>query len=954
MQKIDLESQKPVHNSRKRSGSTRGSRVDEDVNGESAGVVGMIKRGWKRFRTGLRAPPLPDTHFATLNSLENSADEKENPSPAPIVIDLPEVDDNEVDEIIVDNVLRSPDRSPPPPPTSWKFASSRDNEEKLEEMDVNKKSQWLTMSEKVIWRFCWGQTFQDRDRELAFQTEWWHSQKRIAFCVSLFQVVIWIFVLALLPEPWTEVEIIVYRYICPPLLVALPVFVYFDFPLKRWWIWQIALFVQTWLWASTNLYDLYFCGYYDPKKMSCHGRDFLATFFYGLQAPVLALLAMGQSRFFSILGTAYWVGLTCGLILPYRYTWIRHVVNFTIFNAILVLQAYMQETNLRKTFNLKEQLKTQHIALAKAQVRERKASDSKKRFFNYLFHEIRVPLNTALLAVQNMQAAGVFDNLDGSDQNVEFIALEGSLVMVQNVLNDVLDFNRMEAGRFATSYNPFSFHKLIKSLLGSARVGCQNKKLTLIESLDERVELSARALGCLALGRKNEAECCSDGLVCGDQIRIRQVVTNLISNAIKFTPENGTINIVTKLLTPYPPFPSDQSSGSSNIPSLPSHIGVRIEVHDTGPGIKAEEMKANRLFSPYVQTHQGLEQGGKGTGLGLALIRSIVQHSRGRLGVQSKYGVGSCFWVEFGLGIADCSSAPPPTPGLDYRSHYDFKPVSELLSEISAATEPVDRPKRPPLRPSLTPVGSLSKIGSSISTPSSYNTEYGYLPILLDKGSKAQPHEREITSDSEVSVKRRSMDSAAFLDLKRPSTSRTDSSVGELDPRSSTRLRCLIVEDDPVTRMLMGRMLKRLGLEVEQAENGQIALDLCLGTNGREPRHYDVIFMDNQMPVLNGTVVSTKIKEAGRKDWIVGVTGNALKEDQEEYLRKGADEVLTNLWADARKQACDGGTAHYQYREGEAKNCRIPDTVAFCRLELQASSPSDVFLRPDSHISPQF
>ena len=98
----------------------------------------------------------------------------------------------------------------------------------------------------------------------------------------------------------------------------------------------------------------------------------------------------------------------------------------------------------RRLYTLRDQLKIQFRATQKAQVNERKAADSKRRLTSYVFHEVRVPLNTALLAVQNMDASGTV----AKTQEIEFRALEGSLSMMSKVLNDVLDFNRMDSGRF--------------------------------------------------------------------------------------------------------------------------------------------------------------------------------------------------------------------------------------------------------------------------------------------------------------------------------------------------------------------------------------------------------------------------------------------------------------------------------------------------------------------------
>ncbi len=121
--------------------------------------------------------------------------------------------------------------------------------------------------------------------------------------------------------------------------------------------------------------------------------------------------------------SAYATVLTCTVDLA----------NFIFFQAFLLYIHYMRENAERRLYTLRDQLKVQFRATQKAQVNERKAADSKRRLTSYVFHEVRVPLNTALLAVQNMAASGLVA------QDIEFKALEGSLSMMSKVLNDVLD-----------------------------------------------------------------------------------------------------------------------------------------------------------------------------------------------------------------------------------------------------------------------------------------------------------------------------------------------------------------------------------------------------------------------------------------------------------------------------------------------------------------------------------
>ena len=169
----------------------------------------------------------------------------------------------------------------------------------------------------------------------------------------------------------------------------------------------------------------------------------------------------------------------------------------------------------------------QYRATQKAQVNERKASDSKRRLTSYVFHEVRVPLNTALLAVQNMAASGTV----AKAQDIEFRALEGSLSMMSKVLNDVLDFNRMDSGRFESVAKPYPFHQVMRSLFVPLKMATDARGLTFVTDLDLDIDNVARRALYEAQGfseediaRKHSAE---DGIVVGDETRLRQIITNL-------------------------------------------------------------------------------------------------------------------------------------------------------------------------------------------------------------------------------------------------------------------------------------------------------------------------------------------------------------------------------------------------------------------------------------------
>lgn len=396
-----------------------------------------------------------------------------------------------------------------------------------------------------------------------------------------------------------------------------------------------------------------------------------------------------------------------------------------------------------------------------------------------------------------------------------------------------------------------------------------------------------------------------------------------------------------------------------------------MEVEDTGVGIRRKDMVDNRLFSPYVQTDIGRFQGGKGTGLGLALSKHIVRLSGGRLGVKSKLGVGSSFWVELAVGVG---------PKVLEKSDFDYKEdivatslalarttreafhpadgegetPSSMMTSITANYEALDSSMP---QQSHAAMRGLMEHSGQIELLPRMNHRMGESSILTDQAvngslNALQPEEpptpspvaSSSTPPSPTSSKRSnalgvrpprlplppnptSFNSASTSStLTGPSFPYMPSSYPSAPALPETKpafpLSVLVVDDDYLTRKLMSRMLTRLGCTVETAENGQIALDLLVPSDDDfDPRpqqvlqttstskggilrstltapsyrsplqpRYDIIFLDNQMPQMSGVELVKQVRRLNLKDFIVGVTGNALKEDQVEYTDAGVDQ----------------------------------------------------------------
>ncbi|GAA6025225.1 hypothetical protein JCM11491_004645 [Sporobolomyces phaffii] len=856
-------------------------------------------------------------------------------------------------------------------------------------------------------------SYHDASVEEAYQKEFWYTSKSRHIFGTLYFILNWILTTALLPRPWTHWNEAQLYAVTPFFTVPLIAFAAFDIPRRKPWIWQFFVFASIWVTGVAFLIDMHLCGFYTMTP-NCGHKDYMSTMYYAISGPTIALFALNMKRILAAFFSVTWL-ITVGItILPDRHAWARNVVIVILFHAFIIFIHYMAECSERRLFTMRAELKVQYRAKQRAQINERKTMDAKRRFSSYIFHEVRVPLNTALLAVQNLKGLNVFNA--NSDNAIEYSALEGSLQMMSQVLNDVLDFSRMERGGFSSVSRPFSLHNLMRSIFVPLRLDAASRGLDLETSLDTRVDELARLAAYPQSSLDNIRE--GDGMVMGDEMRLRQIIGNLISNACKFTPSGGKLTITTKLIYPVEqePTPATLPTGvelagadfdvsdstcetysprlsagrlqqheSQISPQTREMVVVRFEIKDTGIGIRPAEIAEHRLFSPYVQTDVGRMQGGKGTGLGLSLVRQIVMLSGGRLGVQSKVGQGSTFWVELPFAIGPqtrdgnedveknkrLSKVPSDVPSsskdkdvtpLSDSSASDYRFVSSLRDPtVDSVDESPDRTRTSSLSAPISPAPSSpvrKSFDSGPQTSSGESTIQGHAaastnnhpaftslvgdqPFHLDPPHRPEPHSHISTQSAPAHV---TLPASPLSSASGPIVTPVPTKPSKPAPPPKLEfadgpLRVLVVDDDNLTRRLMGRMMSRLGCTVDMAENGKIALDMMLapkpGTEGPSPaagvvgldrddfdaeekgemmlppirkktafgidprsgvdahKNFDIVFLDNQMPVMSGVQLVTKLRALGRDDLVVGVTANALLSDQEQYLEQGASFVLT-------------------------------------------------------------
>ncbi|KZT58102.1 hypothetical protein CALCODRAFT_468890 [Calocera cornea HHB12733] len=762
--------------------------------------------------------------------------------------------------------------------------------------------------------------FESPERELEFQKQNWYSTKKPAFAYAMYLVLNWLLYLILNRDVGSQpYERITYYGPFTVFTVPVPFLIAFDAP-RKWPIpFQVWFACATWYCGMTEVIQMKQCGFFTDNM--CNRKDFLAMMSYNMGLPALALFICA-TRLFTAIAQAVSFILMCALLLPQQGIFARNVVTYGLFCIFIQYLSYSMETRNRQTYILNSQLKLAYRSQQKAQIAESHANNSKRRFVSYIFHEVRVPLNTAALAFQNLKSAEAFKEDEADTHETEIHALEASLSMMQQVLDDVLDLQRMDSGRFESSPRPFPLHRAINSMLGNVRVATTAKHINLQIELDEGID----QLGDPAMGERHL-------WIVGDEIRLRQVVTNLASNAIKFTPDGGSIKVVTKLLRVYKPTPpstpvgqkllhvhpfQEKSAAQQLIEQQPTMV-FRFEVHDSGPGVKPSDMASSRLFTPFAQTNVGKNSGTKGSGLGLAIVKQIITLSGGRLGVKSRKGHGSCFWFELSYRLAlpdevrnekemSTSLLPPPPPSFYAPQRPPLAQLTDRRKESYASSQysPIEERNEhddPEIPPDLLPPAEYLNMPPVLNLPPQ-SPGWTITEGAISNASSNVPLLQQSTSEGRgTDLLRPTID--ITQGLKPPPANVSPSSEPPLSPLSSAispavpegtdPLRILVVDDDPLTRTLMTRMLNRLGCVVETAEDGQEALDILLGSAeaNRPAQLFDMISLDNAMPVLSGEEAVRRLRSEGRGDLVIGCTGNALQQDQSAYVSAGADKVLT-------------------------------------------------------------
>ena len=557
------------------------------------------------------------------------------------------------------------------------------------------------------------------------------------------------------------------------------------------------------------------------------------------------------------------------LIFGYIFIQNRRSMALQVEKETAAAEAKAKQEELDFRIETQKKLEEQSRALSDALNVAEEASKAKTAFLSNMSHEIRTPMN-AIIALDNI----AINDPETPEKTREYLEkIGGSAEHLLNLINDILDMSRIESGKLTLKNEAFSFQKLLEGINTMFSSQCADK------DIDYQCHINGHV----------------DDHYIGDSMKLKQVLINILGNAVKFTPEGGTVSLDVEKKA-----------------SFDGKTTLQFKITDTGIGMSKDFLP--HIFDAFAQENMSTTSKYGSSGLGLAITKNIVEMMNGTIDVESEKGKGTTFTVAVTL-MDDTRKAYGETENFDPQEMsvliIDDDPVAcehaklvlekvgisaEIAESGKQALEMVSlrQTRRDPYNlilvdwkmPEMDGVETTRKIREVVHDESAIIilTAYSWDDVL-----------EEATSAGVDSFLAKPLFAATVIDEFKAAVSRKIESESEQAGKAELAGRhVLLAEDVAINAEIMMMVLQSRDMMADLAENGRIAVEKFAAS---EPGYYSAVLMDMRMPEMDGLEATRKIREMDRPDAaeipIIALTANAFDEDVQSSMQAGLNAHLS-------------------------------------------------------------